>query len=125
MSLLDNDNMKITGGFAGTAGRTNITCAQRNRPAPLSDISEVIDAEGMALLDKSFEGGTGPGAFGKMVLAALLDNKPYVIPHQEFEAAFRKKVEGTLENWGSEAPPQERLQCNELRKQVFQRLRGR
>ena len=125
MALLDNDNMKITGGFAGTAGRTNITCAERDRLAPLSDIFKVLDVEGMTLLDKTFEGGADSGAFGKIVLAVLLKNKPFVIPHQAFETAYMKKVEGILENWSSETPPQERLQCNELRKQAFQRLRER
>ena len=84
---------------------TNINRAQRNRPDALSDTSDALDAQGMALLDRSFDGGTDPRDFGAMVLGAIRNDLPYVIPHQEFEAAYRDKVEGILDIWSGDAPP--------------------
>jgi NAD(P)-dependent dehydrogenase (short-subunit alcohol dehydrogenase family) len=102
--------------------KTNINRAQRNRPDALADTSEALDADAMALLDKSFDGGTDPAAFGAMVLDAVVADAPYVIPHQEFAAAYRDKVEGIMDIWSGEAPPAERIAGNELRKQAFQRM---
>ena len=101
---------------------TNINRAQRNRPDALSDTSDALDAQGMALLDRSFDGGTDPRDFGAMVLGAIRNDLPYVIPHQEFEAAYRDKVECILDIWSGDAPPAARIEGNELRKQAFQRL---
>lgn len=102
--------------------RTNIIHAQRNRPDALADTSERLDADGLALLDRSFDGGTDPAEFGAMVLDAVANDAPYVIPHQEFAAAYRDKVEAILDIWNGEAPPPERIAGNELRKQAFQRM---
>lgn len=102
--------------------RTNIIHSQRNRPDALADTSERLDADGLALLDRSFDGGTDPAEFGAMVLDAVANDAPYVIPHQEFAAAYRDKVEAILDIWNGEAPPPERIAGNELRKQAFQRM---
>jgi len=79
----------------------------------------------MALREKLLEGDTDPSAFGKIILVRVLDEKPYVIPHYEFELGSRKKVVCIITNWSSEAPLQERLHDNEIRQQAFQRLRER
>jgi NAD(P)-dependent dehydrogenase (short-subunit alcohol dehydrogenase family) len=102
--------------------KTNIMHAQRNRPEALGDTTGRLDEGGLELLDRSFDGGTVPGDFGAMVVDAVRGDLPYVIPHQEFAAAYREKVEGILDIWSSEAPPAARLEGNELRQRAFKRM---
>ncbi|MAF49637.1 MAG: SDR family NAD(P)-dependent oxidoreductase [Rhodospirillales bacterium] len=107
------------------AVNTNINRAERNRPAELGDTSAAMDAEALHLLDRSFLGGTDPRDLGAMVEDAIRRDLPYVIPHQEYKGAFRGKVDGILDIWNDDEPPETRLAGAQLRQQAFARMRDR
>jgi NAD(P)-dependent dehydrogenase (short-subunit alcohol dehydrogenase family) len=106
------------------AVRTNFNRSARNRPDSLDDTGTLLDEEFYALMDEAFEVGMAPRELGDMVVAAIRENRLYVIPHGEFRDAYKQKIDEILASW-SDPPPADsrRVTANKKRQEAFKRLK--
>ena len=105
------------------AVRTNFNRNARNRPDELGDVGTPLDEEFYALMDEAFEVGMAPRELGDMVVAAIRENRLYVIPHGEFRESYKQKIDEILAAWSDPPPPDaERVTANKKRQEAFRRL---
>jgi hypothetical protein len=103
--------------------RTNFNRNARNRPDALADTGTPLDDEFYALMDEAFEVGMAPRELGDLVVAAIRENRLYVIPHGEFRDGYKQKIDEILAAWSDPPPPDaERVTANKKRQEAFKRL---
>ncbi len=102
------------------AVKTNFNRSARNRPDQLADTGTELTEEFYQLADKSFEGGTEPREMGEV--AAIKENKPYVLPHLEMKPSFEARMNDILANWTTEPPDPERVASQKYRQQAFAKI---
>jgi NAD(P)-dependent dehydrogenase (short-subunit alcohol dehydrogenase family) len=104
------------------AVRTNFNRSARNRPETLGDTGTALTEEFYELADKSFEGGTEPREMGEMTVAAIKENKPYVLPHLEMKPSFQARVQGILDAWTTEPADPKRVAAQKYRGEAFAKI---
>ncbi|MGE0820744.1 MAG: SDR family NAD(P)-dependent oxidoreductase [Candidatus Binatia bacterium] len=87
--------------------KTNIATSERNRPAHLQQEGEQQFSEAeMSFASMMFAGiaaGTPPAEIAEKVFAAVQNEKFYILPHPEFLAMVRHRMEAILEQRNPEA----------------------
>jgi len=104
------------------AVKTNFNRSARNRPDVLGTTGTELTEEFYELADKSFEGGTEPRALGEMTVAAIKENRAYVLPHLEMKAGYQAKVQEILDSWTSEPADPQRVAAQTYRAQAFAKI---
>jgi len=101
------------------AVRTNFNRNARNRPEKFAEVGTKLDEEWYAQVDPSFETGMTPRKLGDLTVEAIRKDLPYVIPHSEFKAGYKKKVEEILALWSDEPADEARLAGAKSRQKAF------
>lgn len=101
------------------AVKTRITSSERNRPDKLSDSGTIMTEKQKELLAHSFDHGTEPYKLGDMVLDAIRQDLPYVLPHAEFKPMVQTRHEHIMAAFSTEPPDPERVADNDYRVKSF------
>jgi NAD(P)-dependent dehydrogenase (short-subunit alcohol dehydrogenase family) len=90
--------------------RTNIMSSARNRPASLANAeeSETVRAEAQAAEERTRavveDHGVAPSEIARQVVAAIREEKFYILTHPEWKAGIRTRLEGILEERNPTTP---------------------
>jgi NAD(P)-dependent dehydrogenase (short-subunit alcohol dehydrogenase family) len=75
---------------------TGILRSNRNRPDALSNVGHDFDDAMLAEVEAAFATGMDPDQVGEMVVAGIVEDKPYIFTHASFEEQIRARFEGIL-----------------------------
>ncbi len=95
------------------AVKSAIVDSERNRPDRFSDKGTSMTEKQKELLAHSFDHGTEPRDLGEMVLNAIRQDLPYVLPHAEFKPIVQTRHEHIMAAFTTEPPDPERVADND------------
>lgn len=98
---------------------TKINHSARNRQSAFGAGGSDLTPQQLALLDQSMSLGWSPRQIGDYVLAAIREDRHYILPHGEFKDTYRKKVEAILDSFSDEPPTEKQIESMKLRAKAF------
>lgn len=98
---------------------TKINHSSRNRQSAYGKGGADLTPEQVALLDQSMAHGWSPREIGDYVLAAIREDRHYILPHNEFRDVYRKKVDAIIDDFSDEPPTEKQIESMRFRAEAF------